>query len=141
MDKQPYNSPRMMQYPPDQVAEWIVESFQKQLLLTDDSRPRVAPIYTTLVDSDRRYVSVSESFCKLLGYKEEELIGKRFDEVTAPSTSDISLTLSMFKKLGYMHGLWVFIHRRGERILTRYEAWRRADSLIESNMELVDHLR
>jgi PAS domain S-box-containing protein len=141
MEKKSYTAPRMIRYPAEQMPEWIVESFQKQLVLTDDSRPRVAPIYTTLVDSDRRYVSVSESFCKLLGYKSEELIGKRFDEVTAPSTSDIPLTLSIFKRLGYMHGLWVFIHRRGERILTRYEAWRRADTLIESNMELVDHLR
>lgn len=141
MDKQPYKPPRMIEYPPDQVPEWIAESFQKQSVVTEDSRPRVAPIYTTIVDSDRRYVEVSESFCELLGYKNEELIGKRYDEVTAPTTSDIPLTFSIFKKLGYMHGLWMFHHRKGERILTRYEAWMRTDSLIESNLELVDHLR
>jgi hypothetical protein len=27
------------------------------------------------------------------------------------------------------------IHRTGERILIRYEAWLRADSLVESNIE------
>jgi PAS domain-containing protein len=141
MDKQPYNSPRMMQYPPDQVAEWIVESFQKQLVVTERCRPRVAPMYTTIVDSGRRYVEVSEGFCELLGYKNEELIGKRYDDVTAPTTSDIPVTSSIFKKLGYMHGLWMFMDRKGERILTRYEAWLRADSLIESNIEVVDRLR
>jgi hypothetical protein len=47
----------------------------------------------------------------------------------------------MFKKLGYMHGLWMLIHRTGERILIRYEAWLRADSLVESKIEVVDHLR
>jgi len=47
----------------------------------------------------------------------------------------------MFKKLGYMHGLWMLIHRTGERILIRYEAWLRADSLVESKIEVVDNLR
>ena len=141
MDKKPYNPPRITAFSPGQVPEWIVESFQNQLDVTDSSRPHVAPTYTTLVDNDRKYVWVSDSFCELLGYKSEELIGKRYDEVTAPTTSDIPITFSIFNKLGYMHGLWMFIHRRGERILIRYEAWLRADSLIESNMELVDHLR
>lgn len=140
MDKRSYTSPRMIQFPPEQVPEWIVESFQNQFPITEDSRPRVAPIYKTIVDSDRRYVSVSDSFCELLGYKKEELIGRRYDEFTAPTTNDIPVTSSMFKKLGYMHGLWMLIHRQGERILIRYEVWLRADSLVESNIELVDRL-
>jgi hypothetical protein len=47
----------------------------------------------------------------------------------------------MFKKLGYMHGLRMLINRTGDRILIRYEAWLRADSLVESNIEVVDRLR
>jgi PAS domain-containing protein len=131
----------MTHYVPDQVPEWIVESFQNELVVREPSRPRVAPIYTTLVNSDRKYVWVSDNFCELLGYKVEELVGKRYDEVTAPTTNDIPVTFSMFKKLGYMHGLWMLIYRTGERILIRYEAWLRADSLVESNIEVVDHLR
>jgi PAS domain-containing protein len=130
----------MTEYPPNLVPEWIAESFQNELVVTEPSRPRVAPIYTTVVDSDRKYVWASDSFCELLGYKIEELIGKRYDEVTAANTSDIPVTSSMFKKLGYMHGLWMLVHRTGERILIRYEAWLRADSLVESNIEVVDHL-
>jgi PAS domain S-box-containing protein len=123
------------------VPEWIVECFQNDLEVSGPSKPRVAPIYTTVVDSDRRYVWVSDNFCELLGYNSDELIGKRYDELTAPTTSDIPVTSSMFKKLGYMHGLWMLIHRTGERILIRYEAWLRADSLVESKIEVVDHLR
>ncbi len=129
MDKKAYTPPRIISYVPDQVPEWIVECFQNDLEGSGPSRPRVAPIYTTVVDSDRRYVWVSDNFCELLGYNSDELIGKRYD------------TARMFKKLGYMHGLWMLMNRTGERILIRYEAWLRADSLVESNIEVVDHLR
>ena len=141
MDKKCYSPPRIVSYLPGQVPEWIAECFQNDLEVSGPSKPRVAPIYTTVVDSDRRYVWVSDNFCELLGYNSDELIGKRYDEVTAPATSDIPVTSSMFKKLGYMHGLWMLIHRTGERILIRYEAWLRADSLVESKIEVVDHLR
>jgi PAS domain S-box-containing protein len=140
MDKKCYSPPRNDEYPPNLVPEWTVESSQNELVVTESSRPRVAPVYTTIVDSDRKYVWVSDSFCELLGYKLEELIGKRYDEVTAANTSDIPVTSSMFKKLGYMHGLWMLVHRTGERILIRYEVWLRPDSLVESNIEVVDHL-
>ena len=141
MDKKPYTPPRIISYVPDQVPEWIVECFQNDLKVSGPSKPRVAPIYTTVVDSDRRYVWVSDNFCELLGYNSDELIGKRYDEVNAPTTSDIPVTARMFKKLGYMHGLWMLMNRTGERILIRYEAWLREDSLVESKIEVVDHLR
>jgi PAS domain-containing protein len=81
-----------------------------------------------------------DSFCELLGYTSDELIGKRFDEITAPKTSDIPTIFGLFKRLGYMHGLWMLVHRTARRILIRYEAWLRPDSFIESNIEVVDHL-
>jgi PAS domain-containing protein len=40
--------------------------------------------YAAVVDRNRRYVQVSDSLCKLLGYQREELIGKQCDDVTAP---------------------------------------------------------
>jgi len=141
MDKKPYTPPRIIPYVPDQVPEWIVECFQNYLEVSEPPGPRVAPIYTTVVDSDRKFVWVSDNFCELLGYKIDELIGRRYDEVTASTTSDIPATSRMFKKLGYMHGLWMLMHSTGERILIRHEAWLRADSLVESNIEVVDHTR
>jgi hypothetical protein len=84
-------------------------------------------------DSDSRYVS----FCQLLGYQREELVGKRYDDLTAPNTNDIPTVFGLFQKLGYMHGLWLLVSRQGTRILVRYEARLRPDSYIEGHMEVV----
>ena len=101
---------------------------------------RVAPDYKALIDSEHRYVEVSDSFCKLVGYTREELIGKKYDELTAPNTNDIPTIFRLFLEEGYMHGLWMLLNRSGARILVRYESWLRQDGLIEGNMELVDDI-
>jgi PAS domain-containing protein len=138
--RKPYSPPRFFQYHPDEVPEWFTQRSTRRLIARAFAKRLVAPLYTTLVDSDRKYVRVSDSFCQLLGYKSEELIGKTYDDVTAPKTADIPATFSLFKNLGYMCGLWILVHRTGQRILIRYESWLRADSFIESNMEVVEHL-
>jgi hypothetical protein len=93
--------------------------------------------YAAVVDRNRRYVQVSDSLCKLLGYQREELIGKQCDDVTVPGTNDIQTIFDLLQKAGYMHGIWVFAHRGRTRILVRYEAWVRRDGLIECNMDLL----
>ena len=93
--------------------------------------------YTVVVDANRKYVEVSDSFCKLLGYRREDLIGRKFDAVTAPKTNDIPVVFELFMRSGYMHGIWIFVHRSGTRILVRYEAWLRPDDKIDCNMELL----
>ena len=94
--------------------------------------------YTTVVDGDRRYIEVSDSFCQLVGYPREELIGKRYDDLTAPGTNDIPTVFRLFVSQGYMQGLWVLVNRSGTRILVRYESWVRSDCYIQGNMELVE---
>jgi PAS domain-containing protein len=101
----------------------------------------VAPTYTTVVNQERKFVEVSDSFCTLVGYKTEELIGRRFDHLTALNTADIPTTFHLFSKLGYMHGLWLLVHRTGYRILIRYESWLRPDANIQSNIEVVQIIR
>jgi PAS domain S-box-containing protein len=93
--------------------------------------------YSVVVNTDRKYTEVSDSFCKLLGYRREELLGKRYDEFTAPGTNDIPVVLELFVKSGYMHGIWVFVHRSGTKILVRYEAWIRRDGQYQGHMELL----
>jgi PAS domain S-box-containing protein len=92
---------------------------------------QVAADYTTVVDGNRRYVEVSDSFCELVGYGREELIGKLYDELTAPSTNNIPVVFELFARTGYMHGLWILQHRSGSRIVVRYEAWVRPDCKIQ----------
>jgi PAS domain-containing protein len=141
-NKSPYTPPRMIQYAADQIPEYVTRLLKSDLAALGVGSCHVASSrYTTVIDNDRKYVEVSDGFCELLGYNSEELIGKRYDEVTAPKTCDIPAIFSLFKRLGYMQGLWMLVHRTGQRILIRYESWLRPDSFIETNIEVVDHLR
>jgi PAS domain S-box-containing protein len=117
---------------PDRTRD-RVKSMRQEL----DSRLEVKPEFITVVDRDRKFVQVSDSFCQLLGYRREELIGKPYDEVTAPNTNDIPTVFRLFTEMGYMHGLWLLASRQGTRVLVRYESWIRPDSYIEGHMELV----
>jgi len=128
----PYSPPRLTAYDPKNVPEWL--NLMQQGLLKGANVP---PTYTAVVDRDRKFVHVSESFCELVGYEIEDLIGTRYDLLTAPNTTDIPTAHRLFFKLGYMHGLWMFVHRTGYRILIRYEAWLRPDTNIQSNIEVV----
>jgi hypothetical protein len=74
---------------------------------------------------------------QIVGYRREELIGRQFDDLTAPGTNDVQAVFSLFLNQGYMHGLWMLVHRTGTRIGVRYEAWVQRDHQIRSNMELV----
>jgi CspA family cold shock protein len=124
--------PGLAAHDPGNVPEWVK-------LLREDliNGLHVAPTYTTVVDRDHKYVEVSESFCELVGYPVEELIGTPYDLLTAPNTTDIPTTYDLLSRVGYMHGLWTLVHRTGYRILIRYEAWFRADANIQSNIEVV----
>jgi PAS domain S-box-containing protein len=137
-NKQTYVPPRLFQYPPDQVPETVQQLLSNRVDSAVSSRgDHVEPIYTTVIDGDRKYVEVSESFCELVGYKKEDLIGTRYDLLTVPNTTDIPTTHNLLFRLGYLHGLWMLVHRTGYRILIKYEAWLRADANIQSNIEVV----
>jgi PAS domain S-box-containing protein len=88
--KKPYTLPRLIVHP---------QNFSERT----HKRGQVTPAYTTVVDNTRMFVDVSESFCDLLGYKRAELLGTRYDHLTAPNTADIPATYNLFSKLGYMH--------------------------------------
>jgi PAS domain S-box-containing protein len=138
-EEKPYIPPHVDRYEseaddPDRVRD-SVESMRQKLKITPQCE--VKPEFITIVNSDRKFVEVSESFCRLLGYRREELIGKPYDDVTAPNTNDIPTVFRLFSEMGYMHGLWMLASRRGTRILVRYESWIRPDSYIEGHMELL----
>jgi PAS domain S-box-containing protein len=137
----PYKRPRFIRYESEaDCPGWArdaVKSIREEFGATSSSPCEVKPEFVTVVDSDRRFVQVSDSFCQLLGYRREELIGRPYDDVTAPNTNDIQTVFNLFAELGYMHGLWMLASRRGTHVLVRYESWIRPDSNIEGHMEAV----
>ena len=139
--RKPYIVPRVIQYEseaayPDRMKA-IAKSLREESERKLSPQFKVEPQYIVVVDTDRKYVEVSDNFCQLVGYQREELVGKRYDDLTARNTNDIPTIFGLFEKLGYMHGLWMLVNREGTRILVRYEAWLRPDSYIEGHMEVV----
>lgn len=136
-----YTPPRVIRHELDaDCPDWVrnaVQSIRRELQSNSIPPSKVNPEFVTVVDDDRRFVEVSDSFCQLLGYRREELIGKAYDDVTAPNTNDVPTVFQLFIQLGYMHGLWMLASRRGTRVLVRYESWIRPDSYIEGHMEIV----
>jgi len=126
--RKPYARPSFIRYESEaEYPEWarsIVKTLRQEL---EAAQFEVKPQYVTVVDSDRKYVEVSDSFCQLVGYQREELVGMRYDDLTAPNTNNIPTVFSLFQRLGYMHGLWMLVGREGTRILVRYESWLRPD--------------
>jgi PAS domain S-box-containing protein len=135
--KKPYAPPKLSRYESRSGTPIQLRRAAEELRSEAGFGLEVAPDYTTVVDTNRRYIEVSDSFCQLVGYGREDLIGKTYDEFSAPNTNDIPTVFGLFIKNGYMHGLWMLVHRTGTRILVRYEAWVRPDCQIQSNMELV----
>ena len=137
----PYIPPRFIRYGseadyPDPAPN-AVKSMRQKLAANSSASCEVKPEFVTVVDRDRKFIQVSDSFCQLLGYRREELIAKPYDNVTAPNTNDIQTVFNLFAKQGYMHGLWMLASRRGTHVLVRYESWIRPDSYIEGHMEAV----
>jgi PAS domain-containing protein len=101
-----YTPPRIIRYESEAEhptrTRLIVQSLRQELAAPQFD---VEPEYVTLADSDRKYVEVSDSFCQLLGYQREELVGKRYDDLTAPHTNDIPKAFALITTQGYMHGL------------------------------------
>ena len=137
--RKPYVAPKAIRYETDHEVPSQLRSVAQEVRdeMMEQFGPTVQADYTTLVDGDRRYIEVSDGFCQLVGYGREELIGKRYDDLTAPGTNDIPTVFRLFVCQGYMHGLWMLVHRNGTRVLVRYESWVRPDCYIQSKMELV----
>jgi hypothetical protein len=88
-------------------------------------------------ECQRQFVEVSASFCRLHAHKEDELLGKAFDDFTVPRTINIPIIWKLFVWTERMVGIWVFAHRSGTKLFLRYEAFAHEDGLFEAHMELL----
>lgn len=107
--KRPYSPPRVTKY--SNVSE-----------LPEHLRHELVDKLVTICDEHRTYRFVSESFAHALGYRSEELIGKRIDDITVEKSVDLDFVFQAFLELGEMDGLWLCKHRNGRHVLLHYHA-------------------
>ena len=113
--KKPYQSPELRKYNDLRELPAHLKSAAQEILLEVGA-------LTTIMDRERRLVSVSEAFARTLGYRTMELIGRPIDDFTVPNTIDIEFVFNAFFKLGEMDGIWIFQHRDGRKVVAHYRA-------------------
>jgi PAS domain S-box-containing protein len=75
--------------------------------------------YRIVLSVEGKFQKVSPEFCRLIGSKPSELLGKRIDDVTASETGTIPQHLGAVFHFGRFERLWMFVHREGHGILVR----------------------
>ena len=82
-----------------------------------------APIGMVLatIETDRagRFLQVNRAMCKLTGYSEEQLLGKRFDEITHPDDVGVSVPLKLAAMAGEVSSYHIskrYLHADGHSI-------------------------
>ncbi len=92
-------------------------------LASGHDHPEISGEYVVFVDSNRRYVDVTDSVCSLLGYSRAELLGKTIDDVTAPEIrSTVNETFQKYVNAGGLSGQFLLLARDGRRIPIYYES-------------------
>jgi PAS domain-containing protein len=93
--------------------------------------------FHVVLNLEGRFQRVSEEFCSLVGYAQDELLGKRIDEVTASRTVHLSQHLETVVHFGQVRCLWMFVHRDGRGVLVRSDWELFPDVSLELRCELL----
>jgi len=90
-------------------------------------RPAMIPIVPPAeveVNSDRRYISVNDSACRLLGYSRNELLKMKIDDISFPSGAHVSPMFEQYLKDGKMAGIFALRKKSGEVIRIKFTSER-----------------
>ena len=90
------------------------------------------------VSLDKRFISANEAFCRLLGYREEELVGLHVDAVTAPESRTENERFNRRIVAGEIEHFRLektYIHKSGKHIHAILDA-----SLVRNGKGEPDHL-
>lgn len=82
----------------------------------------VTPPAQVEVDSNRRYISVNDSACELLGYSRAELLNMRIDDISFPTGAHVAPMYQQFLRDGKMQGIFAVQRKSGEVIRIRFES-------------------
>lgn len=82
----------------------------------------VIPPAQVQVDFNRRYISVNDSACALLGYTREELLSLRIDDVSFPTGAHVAPMFELFVRDGKMRGIFALQRKDGEVLRVRFES-------------------
>jgi hypothetical protein len=93
--------------------------------------------FRIVLDLGGRFRQVSKEFSTAVGYVEEELLGRRIDDVTASRMMHIPQHLGAVVHFGQFHCLWMFVHRDGHGVLVRSDWELLPDLAIEVFCELL----
>jgi len=82
----------------------------------------VSPPAKVEVDQTRRYISVNDAACRLLGYTREELLKLRIDDISFPSGAHTRPMYSQFEDDSSMQGIFALRRKAGDVIWVRFQA-------------------
>jgi PAS domain S-box-containing protein len=82
----------------------------------------VLPPAEVEVDSSRRYISVNDAACDLLGYTRGEFLKLRIDDISFPSGAHVDPLYTKFLEDGTMQGIFALRRKSGEGIMVRFES-------------------
>ena len=87
---------------------------------------RQSPIGVAVIDHEGIFLSVNPAYCAIYGYREEELVGRRFTLVFPPAQQDRILHLHQrfLDEGGELKGDWEVVRRDGGRLSIRSESVR-----------------
>jgi len=103
--------------------------------------PELDGEYVVYVDASRRYVTVTDGVCKLLGYSREELLGKTIEDVTPPEArSDVADEFRQYVNYSVLSGEYILLAADGRRIPIRYTSIVFADGCMGARWEPLPRL-
>lgn len=92
------------------------------LLMQAHGHPDIAGAYVAYADAERRYTSVSDGLCDLLGYSREQLLCMTIDEITYPASADVPAQFKEFVTKGRQSGKFLLQHRDRSPVAVTFEA-------------------
>lgn len=92
------------------------------LLMQAHGHPAISGTYVAYADGERRFTSVTDGLCDLLGYSREDLLHMTIDEITYPESADVPAQFRDFVAAGRQAGRFLLQHRDRTPVPVTFEA-------------------